>query len=108
MADAASLEVKHNRDRNRFEIDLGTDIAVLDYSRADGSVVFTHTQVPPPFEGRGIAAKLVEAGLQWTKSEGCNAVPQCPYLVTFIRRHPEWAAVVHPAWADRVKRGPTD
>jgi predicted GNAT family acetyltransferase len=53
-------------------------------------VVFTHTFVPPELRGRGLAEKLVRAGLDWTRAQGFRAVPQCSYVDAYIRRHPEY------------------
>ena len=54
-------------------------------------LVADHTLVPPEFEGRGIAAKLVEALVADAREEGNTIVPQCSYVEAAFRRHPEWA-----------------
>ncbi len=98
------MEVLHDENRQRFEIDLGGKRALLEYRRIGNSVAFTHTEVPREFEGRGIAGKLVETGLAWAKEQGAQVVPQCSYVVSYIQRHPEWTKVVDAAWMDKVQR----
>lgn len=53
--------------------------------------VAEHTLVPRPFEGRGIAAQLVDALIADAKSEGFRVEPQCSYVAAQFRRHPDWA-----------------
>jgi predicted GNAT family acetyltransferase len=51
----------------------------------------THTIVPPPIGGRGVAARLVEAMIEDARSEGFKIDPVCSYVEAAFRRHPEWA-----------------
>jgi predicted GNAT family acetyltransferase len=86
-----SLAVEHHPERNAFEIDLDGQRAVLEYHRRAGSIVFTHTGVPPEFEGRGIGGKLVKAGLDWARGEKAKVVPACSFVHVYLKRHPEYA-----------------
>jgi predicted GNAT family acetyltransferase len=52
-------------------------------------LLLTHTEVPPALEGRGIAAALVKAALDWARAEGLRVRPLCSYVVAYMRRHPE-------------------
>ena len=49
----------------------------------------THTEVPPAFEGRGIAAALVREALAWARAQGLKVWPLCSYVAVYMRRHPE-------------------
>lgn len=84
---------QHEPDRQRFTLPT-TPASVLDYSLSPGRVVFTHTGVPPAYRGQGLAALLVEAGLQWAKEQGLKVVPACSYAQLHIQRHPEWQHLV--------------
>ena len=84
---------QHEPDRQRFTLPT-TPLSVLDYELSAGRVVFTHTGVPPAYRGQGLAAKLVEAGLQWAREEGLKVVPACSYAQLYIQRHPEWQNLV--------------
>ena len=53
--------------------------------------VAEHTLVPRPMEGRGIAAKLVDALIADAREQGFRVEPQCSYVAVQFRRHPEWA-----------------
>ena len=84
---------QHEPDRQRFTLPT-TPVSVLDYALADGLVVFTHTGVPATYQGQGLAARLVEAGLQWARAEGLKVRPACSYVHVYIQRHPEWQHLV--------------
>lgn len=82
--------VSHNKAENRFEVDLGDDKAVLVYMIKAGLFILLHTEVPPPFEGRGIAGKMAAAALEFAKKEGYLVRSYCSYTTRFIERHAEY------------------
>jgi len=87
-------DVIDNAARNRFELAVEGRTAFAAYA-IDGDVVtFTHTVVPPEFEGRGIASRLIDHALGEAKARGLKVVPQCPFVAAYIRKHPEWEAVL--------------
>ena len=52
-------EVTHRPERNRFELEKNGMTAFVEYEVEDGTLDIMHTIVPPPLEGKGIAAALV-------------------------------------------------
>ena len=40
--------------------------------------------------GKGAAAKLTAGVFEWCRDNGVKIIPVCPYIVTFLKRHPEW------------------
>jgi predicted GNAT family acetyltransferase len=87
-------EVRHNAAEQRFEARVENLLCVAEYERRDGTMIFTHTFVPPELRGRGIAEALVQAALEFARSQGCRVVPACSYVDAFIRRHREFAPLV--------------
>ena len=85
-----NCEIVHNAALGRFETTVEGNLCVIDYRREGETVFFTHVGVPPPVENRGIAGFLTQAALDWARAEGLQAVPICPYVVAWIRRHPEY------------------
>ncbi len=59
-------------------------------SRGEGVRAATHTIVPPPIGGRGVAAKLVDALVADAREQGFRIDPQCSYVEALFRRHKEW------------------
>ncbi len=84
---------EHDADSQRFTL-ATTPVSVLDYELNGSRVVFTHTGVPPSYQGQGLAAQLVEAGLAWAREQGLKVVPACSYVHVYIQRHPEWQNLV--------------
>ncbi len=94
MSDASqSYEVVHEVDNNRFAIHVEDETAVLEYKPFKDKVAFNHTGVPPSLEGRGLGSRLVKAGLEWAKGEELRVIPVCPFVISYIDRHPEYAAL---------------
>jgi uncharacterized protein len=83
----------HEPEQQRFTLPT-TPTSVLDYSLSAGRVAFTHTRVPAAYQGQGLAARLVEVGLQWAQAEGLKVTPACSYVHVYIQRHPEWQHLV--------------
>ena len=59
--------------------------------------VFTHTEVDPAFEGQGLAGVLVAAALDDVRASGRRAVPVCPYVSAYVKRHPDYEDLVDRA-----------
>jgi len=94
LIDLDSLEIHHNPQAERFEIRLGEHLAVLEYHLDGGDLFFTHTGVPPALEGQGIGGRLAQAGLEYAKEKAYRVVPLCYFIDAYIRRHPEYQALV--------------
>jgi uncharacterized protein len=91
---AEHIEVKHNAAARRFEADLGDGLALAEYRKDGNTYIFTHTEVPPHHEGQGIAGRVVRVALDTVRAEGATLVPSCPYVKSYIKRHPEYAPLV--------------
>jgi len=83
--------VHHDAAAHRFTAEVGGERAILDYSLSAGVMTITHTGVPKPFEGRGVAGELMREALSAAKSNGWRVVPACSYAAAYIARHPEEA-----------------
>lgn len=86
MTDTA---VTHNAAASRFECRVEGEPAVCAYRRQGDTLLLTHTEVPPAAQGRGVAALLVKATLDWARAEGLRVRPLCSYVAAYMRRHPE-------------------
>jgi uncharacterized protein len=89
--------VRHEPEAQRFVADVDGEPALLLYRRAgDGSVAFSHTEVPARAQGRGIAAELVRQALAWARAEGLRVRPLCSYVAAYMRRHPDTHDLLMP------------
>ena len=86
--------ITHDADHSRFTADTGFGEASLEYMRDRKRIIFTHTGVPPEAEGKGIGAALAKAGLDYARSEGLTVRPMCPFVASYIERHPDYQDLV--------------
>lgn len=82
--------VRHNEARSRYELDTEHGVAIAVYSRQGDRLIFSHTEVPPESEGRGIGSQLVRFALDDARKRGLKIVPACSFVADFVRRHPEY------------------
>ncbi len=87
--------VTDNPAKGRYETQIGEAVAFLTYrDRPDGARVLVHTEVPPAVEGRGVGGRLVKTALDAARRDRRRVVPQCPFVRSYIERHPEYADLV--------------
>lgn len=92
-----TVHVIDSPERKRFEGYLdGELVGVVEYIPLPGKVIATHTEVLEEHEGKGIASRMVAGVLDLLRTEGRLIQPLCPYVTTYLRRHPEYADVVDP------------
>jgi hypothetical protein len=89
------FEIVDNESERRYEAWLdGERAGVIEYLVEDGWLVFDHTEVPPAFEGRGVASRLAKAALDDVRARGLFVNVQCPFVASYLKRHPEQRDVV--------------
>jgi uncharacterized protein len=97
------IVVEKNEERRRYEVRAEGMMAVLTYARTDDHITFLHTLVPEPLEGRGIASQLAHTALEDARAAHLQVVAQCPYVAAYVRRHPEYLAILTPAEQERLR-----
>jgi predicted GNAT family acetyltransferase len=58
-------------------------------------ITFTHTEVPPELNGRGIGSTLVRGALEQVRFRGLKVVPKCPFVAAYMGKHPEFNDLLH-------------
>jgi hypothetical protein len=84
------LTVTHNPDAGRFQLEKDGLLCELVYHLAGGTIVFTHTGVPPALEGQGLGSRLARAGLDYARAQGLKVVPACSFMENYLAKHPEY------------------
>lgn len=93
-ADANAYPVIHNAAEKRFEIALPDgQLALVEYMRFTHAIAYTHTEVPPAYEGQGLANRLAEAALHYAQAENLKVNPLCPFIKLYVSKHPEYHAI---------------
>ena len=79
--------ITHNSAASRFEATVDGRLCVAEYRLHGAVMTMTHTLVPPPLEGHGIAAALVAAALGHARAAGWRVRPACSYVARYMQRH---------------------
>ena len=88
-------EVTRNAEQSRFEVWVdGVRAGELDYVVDGDTWVLPHTGVDKAYEGQGLASQLVRTALDTARAEGITVKPVCPYVVTWLQRHPDYQDLV--------------
>ena len=103
MTGDASVVVTRNDDENRWEARVDGELAgFAAFHETPDLIVFTHTEVDPAFEGRGIGGALAQHALDAVRDEGVRKVmPLCPFIKAWIGRHPDYVPLVYGVAAQR-------
>lgn len=88
-----ALDVINNADEHRYEARIDGELAgFAAYELADRRIIFTHTEVFPEFEGRGVGSALARGALDDVRAAGGpRVVPRCPFIRGWIDAHPDYA-----------------
>jgi predicted GNAT family acetyltransferase len=98
-----AITVRDNPTEHRYEIHDGDQLAGFsEYKLTQYKIAFTHTQVDPAFNGRGLAHQLVTEELDDVRRRGLAVLPFCPYVRKVIAREPDRFLDLVPA-KDRAR-----
>ena len=103
--DIDTLVVNNNEAEEQFEAEVNGERAFIQYHRMGERIVFIHTEVPEALEGHGIASKLAREALEVARAQHLIVVPLCPFVTSYIRRHPEYGSLVAAEYRARVLEG---
>jgi uncharacterized protein len=85
-----SEAVVHNAAKHRFELDVDGQTAFTEYRLSPGVMTLFHTLTPAALRGRGLAARVVQAALEFARDERLKVIPLCWYVNEHIKTHPEF------------------
>ncbi len=83
-----SLEVRNDESARKFYVTVDGHEAVIEYVKTGDVYDLQHTFVPEELRGEGVAEQLVQGTLDQIKSQGATFKPTCPYIQSFLKRHP--------------------
>lgn len=84
------------RTDRQFEIRMDDAVAFAEYRVMDGAITFPHTVTPTALRGRGLATRLVVAGLAYAREQGLLVRPHCSFFRAYLAKYPELHDMVHP------------
>ncbi len=81
--------------RLRAASDAADAADAADERDAGGQVMsLVHTEVEPAFQGQHLATQLARYSLDDARKRGLAVLPFCPYINSWIKKHPEYADLV--------------
>jgi uncharacterized protein len=89
-----SDEVRHNAEMSRYELEADGGVTYAEYHREGDTLFINHTVTPPAQRGQGLAGRLMKGLFADVRRQGLKIVPQCSYVVTYLKRYPEERDVV--------------
>ena len=92
-----NVRVVDNPAEERYELWVGDDLAgQIVYRLREDAVALIHTEVADEFEGHGLGGTLVAGALADIRDRGLRLIPICPFVRSYVARHPEHADLVAP------------
>jgi uncharacterized protein len=92
MSSTGGPEVVRNDETGRFELVHPRGGGRLEYHQADGQLRLVHTEVDDELEGEGVGSALVREALAYAAHDDLTVVPECPFVASWLERHPDRAA----------------
>jgi uncharacterized protein len=89
-SDPTSFDVRHEPQHSRYSATVDGALAVADYHREGNVIAFTHTEVPPAIQGRGVASALAQRALDDARAAGARVIPACEFFARYMEGHPEY------------------
>ena len=93
-----TITITNNTEKPRFEAHLDGELAgFCEYNLLSNAVMYTHTEVLPAFEGKGVGSALARHVLEDARTQALPVIPACQFIAGYIRKHREYLDVVQPA-----------
>ena len=93
--ESAEVVIRNNADDLRYELVVdGEVVGELRYRVRPDRIALIHTEISPALEGRGLGARLVAGALDDIRAREQRINPICPFVRSYLRRHPEYADLV--------------
>jgi predicted GNAT family acetyltransferase len=91
LSEAAQTSVVRNDAQLRYEIWYQDKLAgFAEYRERDNDTVFIHTEVDTEYAGKGLGGVLAEGAITDTIARGRAIVPRCPFIKSWLDKHPEY------------------
>ena len=88
------LKIRNDEALSHLEVSVEGGVGVLRYQVSRDTMWLLHVQVPPEAQGHGVASELTRTALELARERSLKVVPVCSFVATYIRRHPEYLAML--------------
>jgi uncharacterized protein len=91
------IQITNKPEQHRYEAHIDGQLAGLcEYNVLSEALLFTHTEVMPEHEGKGVGSVIARHVLDDARAQGKQVIPVCPFIAGWIRKHREYADLVRP------------
>ena len=91
------MEIQHEQKETKgsfFVEESGKRLAEMTYSKAGKDlIIIDHTEVSDDLRGKSVGVRLVQAAVEFARSEKIKILPLCPFARSVFDRKPEYADV---------------
>jgi len=87
-------EVIHEKENERFVIYTEGNEVYVEYTMRGNKIDLHHTYTHPALRGKGLAAHVVRAALEFAKENNLKVIPTCSYVQAFIAKNDEYKELV--------------
>ena len=87
-------KVIHEKENERFVIYKDGKETFVSYVLAEGKLNLNHTHTDPELRGKGLAALVVRAALEYVKENNLKVFPGCSYVQSFLAKNYEYKSLV--------------
>lgn len=92
---APQLRVRDDPAGQRYVVTVAGEAGgLLEYRLDGGRMSMVHAEVEPRFRGGGVASTLVRGALDDVRRRELAVVPLCPYVVSWLERHPDYRDLI--------------
>ena len=84
----------HEKGNKRFVIYVDKYEAFVEYNTGEGKLNLHHTHTDPELRGKGLAAQVVRAALEFARKNNLKVVPTCSYVRAFLKKNGEYDELV--------------
>ena len=88
------LNIVHDKENQRFTLDINGELAKIDYEMRDGKMYLVHSEVPYNLRGQGIGKVVVEKTFEKLTEEKYKAVAVCSYIKAIKNRSDYWNGII--------------
>jgi predicted GNAT family acetyltransferase len=82
--------VRDNPSAFRYEILRdGEPLGFIQYCISGDRIGLGHTELLSSAKGHGVGSRLMAGALADIRERGLGVIPLCPFVVAYLRRHPE-------------------
>ena len=87
-------KVIHEKETERFVVYAEGNEVYVEYMMRNNTIDLNHTYTHPALRGKGLAAHVVRAALEFAKENNLKVFPTCSYVQSFIAKNEEYKKLV--------------